>query len=57
MLTGRDEATLKYARTRKFAGLDDNELSYVAGKAHLPQADHATKTINAHLAKLPLANQ
>ncbi|MCR4267823.1 type II toxin-antitoxin system HipA family toxin, partial [Nitratireductor sp. ZSWI3] len=76
-----DEAALKYARTRKFAGLDADELSYLAGKAHLPetpvldtakdtvarfhevwakekahlpQADHVTKTIDAHLGKLPL---
>lgn len=77
-----DEAALKYARTRKFAEFDEDELSYLAGKAHLPetpvvatakdtvarfhdvwakekahlpQADHVTKTIDAHLAKLPLA--
>jgi serine/threonine-protein kinase HipA len=77
-----DEAALKYARTRKFAGLDADELSYLAGKAHLPekpvldtakdtvarfievwakekahlpQAKNVTKTIDAHLAKLPLA--
>lgn len=77
-----DEAALKYARTRKFAGIDGDELSYLAGKAHLPekpvldtakdtvarfqevwakekahlpQADHVTKAIDAHVAKLPLA--
>ena len=76
-----DAAALKYARTRKFAGLDSDELSYLAGKAHLPekpvldtardtvarflevwakekahlpQAEHVTKTIDAHLGKLPL---
>ncbi len=77
-----NEAALKYARTREFAGLDLDELSYLAGKAHLPekpvldtvkdtvarfhevwakekanlpQADHVTQAIDAHLAKLPLA--
>ncbi len=31
------EAALKYARTRRFAGLNSDELSYLAGKAHLPE--------------------
>lgn len=43
-----DEAALKYARTRKFTGLDSDELSYLASKAHLPEKpvlDTARETV------------
>lgn len=43
-----DKAALKYARTREFASFDLDELSYLAGKARLPEKpvlDTAKETV------------